>query len=145
MYKNILLAVELDTSTKFIEEKALTLKKLTDAKLTVIHVVAPLPAAYAIGEMGMAVNLQEAKNSLLEDAKGLLKPIADRLTIPMDQVLVIEGHESTEILTYAKENGVDLIVSGSHGKHGIQLLLGSTANAILHGSECDVLAVRLKR
>ncbi|MBA6354230.1 universal stress protein, partial [Colwellia sp. BRX9-1] len=40
-----------------------------------------------------------------------------------------------------KEN-VDLIITGSHGVHGLQLLLGSTCNAILHGAKCDVLAVR---
>jgi universal stress protein A len=37
----------------------------------------------------------------------------------------------------------DLIVIGSHGRHGMGLLLGSTANAVLHGSPCNVLAVRL--
>ena len=37
----------------------------------------------------------------------------------------------------------DLIIVGSHGRHGVRLLLGSTANAILHGAKCDVLAVRI--
>ncbi|WP_292363901.1 universal stress protein, partial [Methylophaga sp. UBA1464] len=37
----------------------------------------------------------------------------------------------------------DLIVVGSHGRKGIKMLLGSTANAILHHARCDVLAVRL--
>jgi universal stress protein A len=43
----------------------------------------------------------------------------------------------------AVERGADLIVIGSHGRHGLQLLLGSTANGVLHLSECDVLAVRV--
>jgi len=34
------------------------------------------------------------------------------------------------------------VVIGSHGRHGVQLLLGSTANAV-HGASCDVLAVRM--
>ncbi len=38
----------------------------------------------------------------------------------------------------------DLIIIGTHGQHGIALLLGSTANAVLHGVSCDVLAVRVK-
>ncbi|WP_313899138.1 universal stress protein [Leclercia adecarboxylata] len=45
----------------------------------------------------------------------------------------------------AKKQGCDLIVVGSHGRHGLALLLGSTANDILHGAPCDVLAVRLKK
>ena len=40
-------------------------------------------------------------------------------------------------------NGADLIVVGSHGRHGLALLLGSTANGVLHGATCDVLAVRV--
>jgi universal stress protein A len=39
---------------------------------------------------------------------------------------------------------VDLIVVGSHGRHGLQLILGSTANAVLHHASVDVIAVRVK-
>lgn len=38
-----------------------------------------------------------------------------------------------------------MIVVGSHGRHGLALLLGSTANDVLHGAPCDVLAVSLKK
>jgi universal stress protein A len=38
---------------------------------------------------------------------------------------------------------VDLVVVGSYGRHGLQLLLGSTANGVLHLAACDVLAVRV--
>jgi len=43
----------------------------------------------------------------------------------------------------ADEQGADLIIVGSHGRHGLALLLGSTANGVLHGAACDVLAVRV--
>ena len=42
-----------------------------------------------------------------------------------------------------KRKGADVIVVGSHGRHGLALLLGSTANGVLHGATCDVLAVRV--
>ena len=45
----------------------------------------------------------------------------------------------------ATEQACDLIVVGSHGRHGLALLLGSTANDVLHGAPCDVLAVHLKK
>jgi len=54
------------------------------------------------------------------------------------------GSPKTEIIRVAQENGVDLIVVGSHGRHGLALLLGSTANGVLHYAPCDVLAVRLQ-
>ena len=48
-----------------------------------------------------------------------------------------------EIIRVAAENEVDLIVVGSSGRwRGLALLLGSTANAVLHGALCDVLTVR---
>ncbi|MCY1401873.1 Universal stress protein family protein [compost metagenome] len=53
------------------------------------------------------------------------------------------GQPRQEIHNLAKEDGCDLIVVGSHGRHGLALLLGSTANDVLHGAPCDVLAVRL--
>ena len=43
----------------------------------------------------------------------------------------------------AKDIGADLIVVGSHGRYGLALLMGSTANGVLHGATCDVLAVRV--
>ena len=56
---------------------------------------------------------------------------------------MIFGRPESEIHSLAKELKVDLIVVGSHGKHGLSLLLGSTANGVLQGSPCDVLAVRV--
>jgi universal stress protein A len=43
----------------------------------------------------------------------------------------------------ANEKNIDLIVIGTHGRSGIKLLLGSTANSVLHGVKQDVLAVRV--
>ena len=55
------------------------------------------------------------------------------------------GQPRQEIHQLASEQQCDLIVVGSHGRHGLALLLGSTANDLLHGAPCDVLAVRLKK
>ena len=54
------------------------------------------------------------------------------------------GAPAPQIVDSAKDLGVDLIVVGSHGKHGLGLLLGSTANGILHHAHCDVLTIRIK-
>jgi universal stress protein A len=54
------------------------------------------------------------------------------------------GSPKAEITRVAEEQGVDLIVVGSHGRLGLELLLGSTANGVLHAAKCDVLAVRVK-
>lgn len=59
-----------------------------------------------------------------------------------NQIMEI-GSPKLEIVRIAKEIQADLIVVGSHGRHGLALLLGSTANGVLHHAVCDVLAVRL--
>ena len=53
------------------------------------------------------------------------------------------GNPGREIRTAAEELSADLVVVGTHGRHGLGLLLGSTANAVLHGAQTDVLAVRV--
>jgi universal stress protein A len=53
------------------------------------------------------------------------------------------GNTGHTILRVADELGVDLILVGSHGRHGLAVLLGSTARSVLNGARCDVLAVRV--
>ncbi len=76
-------------------------------------------------------------------ARDMLEPIAERLNIPEANIATPTGGVRREIIDYAQANEVDLIVLGSHGRHGLQLLLGSTANAVLHHANCDVLTVRI--
>ena len=142
MYQNILLATELTDNSQYIEEKAAAIQKLTNAKLSIIHVIEPIP--YTSDELLSVYNYQEITEALQENAKKMLQPIQKRLNIANENSIIITGSVSYEVLNYAEENNIDLIISGSHGRHGLQLLLGSTANAILHGAKCDVLAVRFK-
>ena len=58
----------------------------------------------------------------------------------------VGSNDTAHVISMAKEAqklNADLIVVGSAGRHGMRLLLGSTANAVLHSAECDVLAVRV--
>jgi universal stress protein A len=65
------------------------------------------------------------------------------LNVPESRQHLIFGRPESEIQRTADEFGADVIVVGSHGRHGLALLLGSTANGVLHGATCDVLAVRV--
>jgi universal stress protein A len=148
MYKHILFATELNETKNYIEEKVTQLHQLTQAKLSVIHVVEPIPYSYYSGEYGIISGLSEdrieTKKILEERAKEVLQPMIERLNITEQDLHIPTGHTSSEILAFAQKENVDLIVTGSHGVHGLQLLLGSTTNSILHGAKCDVLAVRFK-
>ena len=80
---------------------------------------------------------------LMTVAKKRLVKLAKKLNITDDCQWMETGSPKLEIIRIAEENNVDLIVVGSHGRHGFALLLGSTANGVLHHAQCDVLAVRL--
>lgn len=56
---------------------------------------------------------------------------------------VVLGNVRHELDVIAKQTGVDLIVVGSHGRHGFARLLGSTATALVHHVSCDLLLVRI--
>ena len=57
---------------------------------------------------------------------------------------MIWGEPQQEITQLAAQEQIDLIVVGSHGRHGLAILMGSTAKDVLYHAECDVLAIHLK-
>jgi universal stress protein A len=59
---------------------------------------------------------------------------------------VLDGHVSTQVITYLEENGVDLVVTGSYGLAGVGLVVfGSVAKRLAHRAPCSVLIVRLQK
>lgn len=68
-----------------------------------------------------------------------------RYDIDDEALLVAHGNTAAEIHRLADEGDVDLIVVGTHGKHGVELVAGSSANAVLHGANCDSLAVKIMK
>jgi universal stress protein A len=138
MYKNILFATDLTEDTDYLIEKVRAMRGLTGAKLNLIHVVEPLPG-YSYAYLG----IEDIEGQLLDEARQTIEKLALTLNVNKTDVYIEVGPTKTKILKIADDVGADLIISGSHGRHGLSLLLGSTANAILHGAKCDVLTVRL--
>ena len=140
MYKHILVAVDFTEDDRLIEDRAAKMHEFTQAKLSLIHVIEPMPSIYGGESYG---EYMQPEINLNEKATNMLKPIAERLHIPAVNIATPSGNVSHEIIAYSDENNVDLILIGSHGRHGLRLLLGSTANAVLHHAKCDVLTVRV--
>lgn len=138
MYKHILFATDLTEDTEFLLEKVRTLRGLTGAKLSLIHVVEPLPG-YSYAYLG----IEDIEGQLLEEARQAMNKLGEKMNVDKSSQFIEVGPAKTKILAMADQAGADLIMCGSHGRHGLSLLLGSTANAILHGAKCDVLTVRL--
>lgn len=141
LYKHVLLAVDFYDQEQLVKIRARQLAEQNQAQLSLIHVVENLPitdAAY--GPIPFDTDLTQ---EWLEASKRRLQKLGEELGIPEQRQWLEMGSAKLEIVRVAEENQVDLIVVGSHGRHGLALLLGSTANGVLHHAGCDVLAVRL--
>lgn len=141
-YQHLLLAIDYSEYSLFVAKKAQDLAASYSAKLSLIHVTDNIPMPQV--PYGTEVPLtQHSDEPLLEAEKKKFAKLADQLKIGLEARSLLWGNPKQEISDYAARHDVDLIIVGSHGRHGLALLLGSTANAVLHYAKCDVLAVRL--
>lgn len=141
MYNNILVAVDLTSQATLLCEKATQLAKLHNAKLSVVTVIEPAVTDSAFDTLPpLPADFDDLR---FDSARKQLESLANNFHIDKDDCYLEIGVVKHEILRHAEESANDLIIVGSHGRHGVQLLLGSTANAVLHHAKCDVLAVRI--
>lgn len=141
-YQKVIVAVDLSDDARQVLAKATALSHVAKDTTTLVHVIEPVGFAYG-GDIPM--DLTDIQQQLEQHARTKLNAYGKEFGIPEDHCLVLVGRPETEIHQLATEQNADLIVVGSHGRRGIQLLLGSTANGILHGAQCDVLAVRIQK
>lgn len=140
-YKHILVGLDLSPEeSKRVLHKAEALAQLCGADISLIHVIEPVTFAYA-GDMPM--DLGETQMALEDSANKRLAQFATELSPKVRLCKVVMGQTAAELRETAAELAADLIVVGSHGRHGLALLLGSTASDVLHGAKCDVLAIRV--
>ena len=139
-YQHILVAIDFSAETVRILNKALEMASGSAARISLIHVVEYSPYLFPPDTpLPMDFDL-EARFS--EQASRRLSELVKLHGASEAQCLVEVGSPTIEI-GVAQEQGVDLIVMGSHGRHGLQRVMGSTASGVMHTANCDVLAVRI--
>ena len=139
-YQHILLATDFSPESDAIVKRAKTLQASSQCRLSIIHVLEPISIAYG-GEF--PVDLGDLHKELEKQASEKLDALSKELGVESANCFLEVGITEKEIIRVADSEKIDLIVLGSHGRHGLSLLLGSTANAVLHHAKCDVLAVRV--
>ncbi|OGT31100.1 MAG: hypothetical protein A3E87_04255 [Gammaproteobacteria bacterium RIFCSPHIGHO2_12_FULL_35_23] len=137
-YQHLLVATDLLEGHEVLIQKAVALAKGFGAKISMVHVVEPLPGyGYAF------ISPADIETQLIDEAKQQIKNLASQNGIPEQNIHVLLGPTKVEIIDVAESGKVDLIVVGTHHRHGLGHLLGSTANAVIHSSPCDVLTIRI--
>jgi nucleotide-binding universal stress UspA family protein len=130
--------VPLDLSTKSLEaiEVATSLAKAENGQITFLYTAIPeLPteSGYAAIEMAAATR---AAQSELEQVRPTDSSVPYRHEVR-------RGEPANEIVKFAKENNVDMIVMTTHGRSGIsRLLMGSVAEHVIRKAACPVLTLR---
>lgn len=143
--KSFLVAIDQTDEAAEVLDAGCELAERFDGELTVMTVVRPLSFVY--GDMATGAIMAQYANleaDTLKQAEEALHALARDRDIPIERCVTVLGYPANEIRRYAANVGVDTIVIGTHGRHGLGLLLGSTANAVLHGAPCDVMVVRIR-
>ena len=143
-YRHVLFATDFSSDALQVGVKAIAIADRNKARLSMLHVIeeANISAGYEL--MPMVPEMPD--EGAVRAAKQAMEQLAKKLGLEnIDKQVVTAKSTKEGILGSATKHKVDLIVVGSHGRHGLALLLGSTANAVLHGATCDVLAVRIKK
>lgn len=141
IYQKMIVAIDLTEEAPQVLDKATEISKAHGSEVVLVHIVEPVGYAYG-GDIPM--DLTELQDQLDKAARDQLSGYGEKYGIKPDNQIVQVGRPESEIHRLSEELKADLIVVGSHGRKGFQLLLGSTANGVLHGAVCDVLAVRIK-
>lgn len=116
---------------------ATSLARERGAKLLIVHVEEP-PAAYGAGEMYYGM-----PDPVTDDLRRMLEQVGPADPQVTCQRRLITGDPATAIANLAKEEGVELIVMGTHGRTGLmRLLMGSVAEAVVRRAPCPVLTLR---
>jgi universal stress protein A len=142
-YRHILLATDFSPHSEVAAQRAYDMAQRHGAELSVLHVVESLPIGDAAYGPIVPFDI-DLTDQMLDGAKRRMIEFCQRLEVPDDRQLIDLGSPKAEIIRIAEEVAADLIVLGSHGRHGLALLMGSTASSVIHHAKCDVLAVRLR-
>lgn len=143
-YQKILVAVDLSSESEVVLNKVRLIAG-SDAAIDLVYVQEPMDNVYVgiVPQSAAFSGLGDLEAQLGEELKQKLRALGESYDIPKDRLHILNGSPAYEIHRFAKQNEIELVVIGTHGQKGLQLLLGSTANAVLHGAGCDVLSVRI--
>ena len=143
--KNVLVATDFSEPAGAALRYGIELARQFDASLHVLHVVNDLAAHRSttpvwIKDIGALQTELEA--TARTDLSALL-PEPDRTAVRAQLHVTVSATPGPAIVNYARDAAADLIIVGTHGRHGLErLVLGSVAQHVARLAECPVLTVR---
>ncbi len=141
MFEKVLVAIDLvNEPAHLLLEHAAGLR-LDPPEIFVAHVVEPQYVQYSIDPTFTGSLTQRMEEDAIASARQRVFDICESHGIPTDHQRISVGRTAERIHELAMELGVDTVVVGSNTRPRWMRMLGSTANAILHGSAVNVIVI----
>lgn len=142
-FHRILVPIDFSVHSTEALRVAAQLAQLCDARITLLHVYEvrayPILEGMIAPSPGQLAEMLVATRTLVDRAAEQTRA-AGAPDVTRD---LVEGSPFAEIVRYARTNGHDLIVMGTHGHTGLRhALLGSVAERVVRKAPCAVLTVR---
>jgi nucleotide-binding universal stress UspA family protein len=148
-YKNVLFCTDFSENSRAALPHAVDLARKYGAVLHLVHVY---QEAGDIAEFEISSNLKmdwiRVAHLMGTEMEKKLQSLCQEVTgeIGSCQAKMLRGKPAAEILRYAREDKIDLIVMASHGLTGMEhVLFGSTAERVLRESPCPVFIVKIPK
>ncbi len=110
-----------------------------------MHLIHVVERFYAYGSPPFPSDITEWQNEFVKAAEKKLNKLGNFMGVALANQHVVIGSPREEIIETAEQIEADLIIIGSHSRKGLSyMILGSTADGVVHAAECDVWVVRVK-
>lgn len=154
-YEKIMVGVDFSPHSKHAARRAIEIAKKFNSQIELINVVNeaalydlyydPVGMGFTMTEFSQAgmEGVREKIDALIDKARSQMNDLVNDLGLEQDQGIVVTGRPNTTLNSYAEAQDVDLIVMGTHGRRGVDAVLGSSTRYIQGHARCEVLAVPL--
>jgi nucleotide-binding universal stress UspA family protein len=142
-WKRFCCPIDFSEPSRLAMEEAAELTRRFDGALELLHVHPLPPPTVAIEAAPVFPTALEPEISELRDTLAPWVEEAARIAgRPVDST-VVPGSPADEIVRFARERAIDVVVLGTHGRQGLaRLLLGSVAERVAREAPCPVILIR---
>ena len=142
MFKKILYPVDFSDYAEEILEYAVAMATQFGGELHLIHVISNLSYFTPSEAFLTQENMADIERNIEAEVEKDYGKLTKNLKMPVKKVIKI-GITFVEIIDYARKEGIDLIVMGTHGRGAIEhILIGSVAERVVRKAPCPVLTIR---
>lgn len=144
MFKKIVVAYDGSSCSEEALKRAINfIEQDPETQLHIINVMDEIPPTiYGLYGPNLTKKVleefEEAADQLLRNAKTRVAKYVDNCSFGK-----VQGNPAEEIVNYAEENDIDLIIIGSRGYGAVKgMLLGSVSSRVVQQADCNVLVIK---